>query len=309
MVIIVYDDIFLQHDTGYGHPENANRISNTISYLKNTKLWNKISFKKPTNIPKEMVCKVHDNTYFEEIRSLSKKGGGFIDPDTVVSPKSYEAAIYAAGACITGIDEILAGNSKRAFCLVRPPGHHALPSRGMGFCLFNNVAIAAKYLQSKYNLKKILIIDWDVHHGNGTQNIFYEDPSVLYFSIHKYPYYPGTGNKNEKGNRDGTGYTINLPISGSIEPIEYINLFKDVINGAVKEFAPEFVIISAGFDAYKYDPIGGLGLDCSNFSELTEIVVQLAQECCNGHVLSCLEGGYNLADLPLCIEAHLNALI
>ncbi len=308
MAIIVYDNIYLQHDTGYGHPENGRRLSNTLEYLKGSDIWDRIELVKPAMASIETVSNVHVKDYIEQIKTLSESGGGMVDPDTAVSRHSYEAALYATGATVTSIDRIMTGSVKSSFCMVRPPGHHALSTKGMGFCLFNNVAIAARYIQSQYNVKKILIVDWDVHHGNGTQDIFYEDSSVLYFSMHRYPYYPGTGSDKERGCGDGDGYTINVPVGYDIEPGEYIKLFRDVINGAAKEFGPQFIIISSGFDAYKDDPIGGLGLTFSDFAELTNIVVQLAMECCDGHVLSCLEGGYSLNDLPRCIESHLNAL-
>lgn len=308
MTIIIYDDIYLRHDTGRGHPESCHRLSKTTSYLKSVGICDRLEIVKPVKIATDIVSKVHDIKYIEHIKYLADSGGGMVDPDTIVSPQSYETALYAAGACVTATDKIFNDECKSAFCLVRPPGHHALSTQGMGFCLFNNVAIAARYIQAKYNIKKILIVDWDVHHGNGTQDIFYDDPSVLYFSIHRYPYYPGTGSEKEKGSGDGIGSTINVPLSHNTEPDEYKNIFKKVINGAAKEFEPQFIIISSGFDAYINDPIGGLGLEFSDFGELTEIVVQLAYECCDGRVLSCLEGGYSLTGLPRCIEAHLNAL-
>jgi len=178
----------------------------------------------------------------------------------------------------------------------------------MGFCLFNNVAIAAKYIQSEYNLDRIAIIDWDVHHGNGTQDAFYDDPSVLYFSMHKYPFYPGTGAKEETGEGSGSGFTINIPLSYNIEPMEYLEIFDEILKKRIKSFNPQFVLISSGFDAYRLDPISGLSLEASDFNALTKLTRNIADDCCEGRIVSCLEGGYHLLDLPKCIEAHLNGL-
>lgn len=308
MTILLYDESFLKHDTGAGHPENPQRISNTTEYLKTSGLWDKIGVERPSKASFGEINSVHDLEYIEHVMALSKMGGGMLDPDTVVSEASSDAALYAAGAAISAIDKIMQGGDETAFCLIRPPGHHALPYRGMGFCLFNNVAVAARYLQSRHNIERVAIIDWDVHHGNGTQDIFYDDPSVLYFSIHRFPFYPGTGTAEEKGCGKGYGFTINLPLAYGTKAKEYIRLFEQTIKGEVKGYAPEFVLVSCGFDAYKGDPIGGLGLDVSDFKELTGIVVQLAKDCCRGRIVSCLEGGYNVRDLPRCIEAHLKAL-
>ena len=308
MAIILYDDIFLEHNTGFGHPENHHRLSNTLDYLKSTGLWNKIHVKKPLKCSDKEISLVHDQGYILQVQQMAEKGGGMVDADTVISERSFEAALFASGATITAADRIMEKCCKSAFCLIRPPGHHAIPSRGMGFCLFNNAAVSARYLQSKHKIKRVLIIDWDVHHGNGTQDTFYDDPSVLYFSIHRFPFYPGTGSENETGSGNGNGYTVNVPLSYNTKPDEYFSKFKEVIEGKAKEFTPQFIIISAGFDAYIDDPIGGLGLEISDFTKLTDIVVKLAEECCNGRIISCLEGGYSLSDLPKCITAHLQAL-
>jgi len=308
MAIIIFDDIFLEHNTGNGHPENAQRLLNTREYLKSKGYWNDNNIQKPEKCSIEEITSVHNKEYVKKIELMCEKGSSMLDADTRLSAKSYEAAIYACGAATTAVDKIMEKSCKSAFCLVRPPGHHATPQTGMGFCLFNNAAISARYIQSKYKLDRILIIDWDVHHGNGTQDAFYDDPSVLYFSMHRFPFYPGTGSKNEKGNGNGLNYTVNVPLDAYTETDEYFAQFKEVINGQAKEFNPQFIIISAGFDAYINDPIGGLGLEIKDFTNLTEIVVQLAEECCEGRIVSCLEGGYHLADLPKCIEAHLNAL-
>jgi len=309
MTALIYDDIFLKHDTGYGHPENSERLENTIKYLKESGLWEKLQVMKPRAASMEEIGLVHPQTYIKAVKQIADTGGGWLDGDTVVSSESYNAAIYAAGAPLTAIDLIMKDGGKNAFCLIRPPGHHATPTRGMGFCLFNNAAIAAKYVQLKYSMERILIIDWDVHHGNGTQDAFYNDPTVLYFSMHRFPFYPGSGRKEEDGHDKGKGFNINIPLSADIMPKKYIELFTDVMEHRVSQFIPEFIIISAGFDTYKKDPIGGLNLKIEDFGVLTEIVMKSTERYCNGRIVSCLEGGYNLSDLPLCIEAHLKALL
>jgi len=309
MTLLIYDEIFLEHDTGYGHPENAKRVEGTVGHLKRCNLWEQLKVVKPRPASLAEIALVHPQAYINMIKQCADGGGDWLDSDTAVSTASYAAAIHAAGSPLTAIDFIMRGDAKNAFCLIRPPGHHATPARGMGFCLFNNAAIAAKYLQSQYQLKKILIVDWDVHHGNGTQAAFYQDPTVLYFSIHRYPFYPGTGRKEEDGQDKGKGFNINVPLPADTLPGKYLELFRDVMGHAVKQFDPEFIIISAGFDAYKNDPVGGLNLEIEDFRTLTEVVMASAECHANGRMVSCLEGGYHLLHLPLCIEAHLKALI
>ena len=308
MTLLIYDDIFLQHDTGYGHPENAKRLENTVKHLQSSGLWDKLRVEEPRAASVEEVMLVHPQSYLETIKQIADTGGGWLDGDTVVSRASYDAAIHAAGAPLTAIDLIMKGEEKNAFLSGTSAGTPRHTQEGMGFCLFNNVAIAAKYLQSKYRLEKILIVDWDVHHGNGTQDAFYNDPAVLYFSMHRYPFYPGSGRREEDGQGKGKGFNINVPISFDTMPERYIELFTDVMEQRVNQFVPEFIIISAGFDIYKKDPIGGLNLEIKDFGILTEIVRKSAERHCEGRIVSCLEGGYHLSDLPLCIEAHLKAL-
>ncbi|OOP57539.1 MAG: hypothetical protein AYP45_02805 [Candidatus Brocadia carolinensis] len=309
MTLLIYDDIFLQHDTGYGHPENASRLENTVAHLRQSNLWEQLRVEKPRAASGEEVGLVHPPAYIEAIKKIADTGGGWLDADTVVSAASYHAALYAAGAPLTAIDLVVKGEKENAFCLIRPPGHHAIPARGMGFCLFNNAAIAAKYLQVKYRLERVFIVDWDVHHGNGTQDTFYGDPTVLYFSMHRYPFYPGSGRKEETGQGKGKGFTINIPLSADTQSKKYIELFTDIVEQKTAQFLPEFIIISAGFDAYRKDPIGGLNLEIEDFGTLTEIVVKSADKHCQGKIVSCLEGGYHPSALPLCIETHLKALL
>lgn len=309
MTLLIYDDIFLQHDTGFGHPENAKRLEHTVKYLKQCKLWEHLRVEKPRAASLEEIGLVHPQAYIKTIKQIADAGGGWLDSDTVISPATYDAAVHAAGAPLTAIDLIMNGEEKNAFCLIRPPGHHATPTRGMGFCLFNNVAIAARYLQRKYRLEKILIVDWDVHHGNGTQDTFYSDPTVFYLSLHRYPFYPGSGRKEEDGEGAGKGFTMNIPLSADTISQKYIEVSMDCMGHRVHQFAPEFILVSAGFDPYNKDPIGGLNLEIEDFRTLTELVMKSAAVHGHGRIVSCLEGGYHLSGLPLCIEAHLKALL
>ena len=309
MTVLIYDDIFLRHDTGGGHPENATRVTNTIEYLRSSSIWKDLDVKRPRAATKEEVSAVHSISQIDQVAEMAGGGGGYLDPDTHVSQDSYDAALFAAGALLTAVDLVIGKQADNAFCLVRPPGHHSTPTKAMGFCLFNNVAIAAKYIQSKYNLDRIVIIDWDVHHGNGTQDAFYDDPSVMYFSMHKYPFYPGTGAQGEIGEGSGSGFTINVPLSYDTGQEEYLKIFDDVMKKRIKLFNPEFILISAGFDAYHLDPISGLCLEDHDFNTLTKITRNIANDCCEGRIVSSLEGGYHLLDLPKCIEEHLNGLV
>ncbi len=309
MTTVIYDDIYLKHDTGPHHPETSTRLINTIKYLQSTGVWQKLDIKKPRPATEEEISMVHSKSHIDKVAEIARMGGGYLDPDTYVSSNSFKAALYAAGALLTAIDLLMSKKANNAFCLVRPPGHHATPIKGMGFCLFNNVAIAAKYIQSKYNLERIVIIDWDVHHGNGTQDTFYEDPAVMYFSIHRSPFYPGTGEKEETGKGNGSGFTINIPLTYKTEPQTFLKIFDDIMEKRIKPFKPQFILISSGFDAYHLDPVGGLGLGTSDYNVLTKLTQNIAEDCCEGRIVSCLEGGYHLLDLPKCIEEHLNGLL
>ena len=309
MTVVIYDDIYLKHDTGPNHPENSARIINTIKHLRSANCWQKLDIKKPRAAIVTEVSAIHSTSQIEQVAEIARSGGEYLDPDTYVSSDSYEAALNAAGALLTAIDLIMDKKADNAFCLVRPPGHHATPEKGMGFCLFNNVAIAAKYIQSKYSLDRIVIIDWDVHHGNGTQDAFYDDPSVMYFSMHRYPFYPGTGAEEETGKDSGSGFTINIPLSYNTEPQEYLKFFEEILEKRIKPFKPQFILISSGFDAYRLDPISGLSLEASDYNKLTKLTQNVAKYCCDGRIVSCLEGGYHLLDLPKCIEEHLNGLM
>jgi acetoin utilization deacetylase AcuC-like enzyme len=253
----------------------------------------------------EEILRVHPEGYVRSVEEFIESGGGYLDPDTVVSRGSYEAALFAAGGVISAIDSVLEGEATAAFSLARPPGHHARRSTAMGFCLFNNVAVACRHLIDVKGMKKVAIVDWDVHHGNGTQETFYEDPSVFYLSLHRYPFFPGTGHPEERGRGDGEGTTLNVALRAGTPRDEYIRAFRETV-GEVAAFGPDFILISAGFDAYRYDPIGGLDLDADDFGTLAEIL-RTDLPGARG-IVSTLEGGYELGGLPRCVEAHLEGL-
>jgi acetoin utilization deacetylase AcuC-like enzyme len=241
---------------------------------------------------------------------VAEDGGGRLDPDTVVSPRSFEVALAAAGACASAVDAVLAGPQRTALCLVRPPGHHATPTRSMGFCLFNNVALAARRALKAHGLSRVLIVDWDVHHGNGTQDVFYADPAVMFFSIHRYGnFYPGTGAARETGTGPGLGYTLNAPIRYGTPRRQYQAAFTSALDQAAEKIKPELVLLSAGFDAHARDPIGSLGLEVEDFAELTSQVLEVARAHAGGRLVSCLEGGYHLEALAESVQAHLEGLL
>ncbi len=305
---LFYHPCFLEHDTGPGHPERPERLHAILTHLQATDLWDRLRLIEPDPATRDLVALVHPPTYIEAIEQACPHGPMALDPDTVVSPGSWEAALRAVGAVTQAIDEAICGRLAAAFCAVRPPGHHALRDRAMGFCLFNNVAIGARYAQAHYKLSRVLIVDWDVHHGNGTQAIFYDDPSVLYFSTHQYPFYPGTGSREEIGKGQGRGFTVNVPLPAGSGDAELIQAFTNELVPKAFAFKPEFVLISAGFDAHRDDPLAGLHVTESGYNELTKLVLKIVNTCCPGRLVSVLEGGYHVTALSRSVEAHLRAL-
>jgi acetoin utilization deacetylase AcuC-like enzyme len=307
---LVYHPAYLEHDMGAGHPESPHRLRSIMQQLEQSGTSARLVQVAPRKAEDEWITQVHSSSYVASLnRHAPTSGRVSLDPDTLMSPGSLNAAYLAAGGALAAVDAIMANQVQHVFCAVRPPGHHAEAGRAMGFCLFNNVAIAARYVQKKYGLSRVLIVDWDVHHGNGTQHSFEDDPSVLFFSTHQYPHYPGTGRATERGKGAGEGFTINVPMQAGEGDEEYHAIFLKSLVPAADDFKPEFVIISAGFDAHKDDPLASMGLTEAGYADLTEIVAGIAKRHAKGRILSSLEGGYNLRALAASVEAHIKALL
>jgi len=305
---LVYDPIYLEHDTG-DHVENARRLVTALSYLKETGIKAKLTCLPPRPALVEELEMIHAPEYISYVKSKAEKGGGWLDPDTVMSPKSYEAALYAAGGLVVAVEEVMKGEVDNAFALVRPPGHHAIHDRAMGFCIFNNAAIAAKFALSKFNLNRVLIADFDVHHGNGTQDAFYADPKVLYFSTHQYPFYPGTGWMDETGTGEGEGTTVNFPMAAGWSDEEYLRAFNEVLVPAALRFQPQLILVSAGFDAHWADHLAMMRVSVKGFAQMVMILKELAAELCQGRLIFTLEGGYNLRVVSSSIKAVFDVLL
>lgn len=306
----LFDERYLNHNPGIGHPECPERLSVSIKYLKTLPLFNKLKQLSPQKADIEWIRTIHSKEYIERVKEYCRQEIPFLDTQDVgISKESFEIALLAAGGALKLADEVMLGSIKNGFALLRPPGHHAENSVAMGFCLFNNIAILAKYLQKKYSIDKVLILDFDVHHGNGTQHAFYEDPSVLYVSTHQYPFYPGTGAYHETGEGKGKNTTLNCPMPRGANDDDYKFAFNNKIIPKIKEFKPDIVLISAGFDAHKEDPLANINLSIECFGWMTEKIKELAEEYAKGKIISLLEGGYNLKVLPLCIEKHISSLM
>jgi acetoin utilization deacetylase AcuC-like enzyme len=307
---LVYHPAFLEHDMGPGHPESPNRLRAIMQRLEESGTVAQLTRIEPRRAEDEWVTQVHSPSYVASLnRHAPTEGRVSLDPDTSMSPGSLHAAYLAAGGALAAVDAIMAHQVEHVFCAVRPPGHHAEAGRAMGFCLLNNVSIAARYVQKKYGVTRVLIVDWDVHHGNGTQHSFEEDPSVLFFSTHQYPHYPGTGRGTERGKGAGQGFTINVPMEAGEGDAEYHAIFLKALVPAADAFKPEFVIISAGFDAHQDDPLASMGLTEAGYADLTDIVAGIAKRHAKGRILSSLEGGYNLTALAHSVDAHIQALL
>ncbi len=308
MILLYRDDQFLKHETG-AHPESSARLEAVHRALRADGLLERTVLKKCGPADHPVLSRVHSAAHIVRVQQLAEHGGGRLDPDTVVSPQSFDVASLAAGAAVNAIDAVLTAEPAQAVCLVRPPGHHALPDRAMGFCLFNNIAIAARHAQAAHDVERILIVDWDVHHGNGTQDIFYDDGNVHFFSAHRFPFYPGTGDENETGTGNGLGATLNRPLSFGISRRDYKAAFADALDTAAKRCRPQLVLLSAGFDAHVRDPIGSLGLESEDFADLTQMVLDVAAQYCNGRLVSLLEGGYDVDALAESVQLHLKTLV
>ena len=302
---LVTSDTYQNHNTGEGHPEKIDRVTAVIDNFK--KLDNKnLIWKKPTNFDLDLLIKTHSLDYINQVqKSFPQNGFNFLDGDTVISPGSKDATKDAVGSILTAIEGVQNKDFKNAFCAVRPPGHHAEKEKAMGFCIYNNVAVGANYLIEKYKYNKVAIIDFDVHHGNGTQDIFYDNEKVLYISTHQYPYYPGSGSEKEKGKYNNI---FNIPLEAGTTAVEYLNAYEHVLN-KLKEFKPEFLLFSAGFDAHIDDPLAQLRLSSEDFYILTKRTLEISKPFCNGNVVSILEGGYDLKALQDSTQRHVDALI
>jgi len=296
-VAIIFDEIFLKHNPGPWHPESPKRLEAILERLEKPDLKNLIEFHSPEKATKEEILWNHTEELYKKIESTSGISYVSLDPDTATNEYSFEAALYAVGAQKKALKLLLEDNYNFAFALVRPPGHHAERDRAMGFCLFNNVALAAYYAKYYYNLKRILIIDFDQHHGNGTQRSFYEDPEVLFFSSHQYPHYPGTGNYTEIGAGLGRGFTINVPLKAYSNDHDFLFFYQYLLKPIAKQYKPEIVLVSAGFDSLRGDPLGSLELTLEGLAGIIQILKEIADYSAKGKILFTLEGGYNLYNL------------
>ena len=310
MTLLFSDTLFQRHDTGR-HPEKPARLVVIQNRLENAGLVAQCKKGAYTPLRADDVCEIHASDVVAKVRQLAEAGGGWLEADTFVCPESYEVALAAAGACVAGVDQVLRGIDRTALCLTRPPGHHATPGRSMGFCLFNNIALAAHHARTRFGLDRILIVDWDVHHGNGTQDIFWADPTVHFLSVHRFGhgFYPGSGDADETGSGPGLGFTTNVPVTFGIPRPDYLALFRNAVETAADKIKPNLILLSAGFDAHVRDPIGSLGLETEDFADMTRTLLTIADTHAQGRLVSCLEGGYNLEALAESVQAHLQELV
>jgi len=305
---IVRDSRYLEHVTSPYHPENHQRLEVIYRMLDREDMAGKFTEIPPRFATGEEIKLVHTADYVSRVAATADIPHSMLDPDTHTSPKSYDAARLAVGGLLESIDRVMDSGIDNGFAFVRPPGHHAESNRGMGFCLFNNIAIGARYAIQRYSLDRVLIADWDLHHGNGTQNAFYNDPRVLYFSTHQFPYYPGSGDLNETGSGEGVGFTVNVPLSGGQGDGDYLQIFERILIPISRQFKPQLILVSAGFDIYFQDPLGAMKVTPAGFARLTRSLLKAANESCEGKLIFILEGGYHLAGLEESAKAVLNEL-
>ena len=294
---IVRDNRYLDHVADRSHPESQERLEALYGMLQEPGMKGKYAEISPRMATPEELEMIHEPAYIKRVASTAGRAMTMLDPDTYACSKSYETAKLAAGGTLTAVDRVMRGELDNAFAFIRPPGHHAEANRAMGFCLFNNVAIAASYALKAHPVQKVLIIDWDLHHGNGTQHSFYERAEVLYFSTHQYPHYPGTGFFSETGSGPGKGFTVNVPLPAGPGDGEYLKVFEEVLEPVALEFKPDIVLVSAGFDIYYRDPLGGMQVTPQGFANLAKVILEFARETCKGKVIFVLEGGYHLDGL------------
>ena len=303
----ISDPFYLKHKNE-PHPENPGRLNAIQKNIESSKYYNNLTLIQPRKATVEDIAKVHGTGYIRSVEDSCRNGVRNLDADTVISSDSYQAALLSAGAGLEALDKILEGTVGNAFCAVRPPGHHAEQNKAMGFCLFNNVGVIARYAQDVKNIQKIFIFDWDVHHGNGTQHSFYKDSSIYYSSIHQYPFYPGTGGVDETGTGDGLGSNLNLPMQAYSCDADYINAIEHKLIPVIQKFNPDLIIISAGFDAHENDPLAQINLSTDCYGKMTQKLMEIANDVCNGRILSMLEGGYDYSALADSVQLHVETL-
>ena len=303
----ISDPFYLKHKNE-PHPENPGRLNAIQKNIESSKYYNNLTLIQPRKATVEDIAKVHGTGYIRSVEDSCRNGVRNLDADTVISSDSYQAALLSAGAGLEALDKILEGTVDNAFCAVRPPGHHAEQNKAMGFCLFNNVGVIARYAQDVKNIQKIFIFDWDVHHGNGTQHSFYKDSSIYYSSIHQYPFYPGTGGVDETGTGDGLGSNLNIPMRAYSYDTDYINAIEHKLIPVIQKFNPDLIIISAGFDAHENDPLAQINLSTDCYGKMTQKLMEIANDVCNGRILSMLEGGYDYSALADSVKLHVETL-
>jgi len=303
----ISDPFYLKHKNE-PHPENPGRLNAIQKNIESSKYYNNLTLIQPRKARVEDIAKIHGKGYIQSVENSCQNGVRNLDADTVISKDSYQAALLSAGAGLEAVDKILGGAVDNAFCAVRPPGHHAEQNKAMGFCLFNNVGVIARYAQNVHKLEKVFIFDWDVHHGNGTQHSFYKDSSVYYSSIHQYPFYPGTGGVDETGTEDGLGANLNLPMRAHSCDADYMNAIEHKLIPVIQKFNPDLIIISAGFDAHTNDPLAQINLSTECYGKMTQKLMEIANDVCNGRIISMLEGGYDYSALADSVQLHVETL-
>ena len=307
-VAFAYHPGCLEHDNGAGHPERPRRVAAIHDHFESRGLLERLLPLQPEPCPESRLVRVHDSAYIAALKDACARAPVRLDPDTGVSPGSWNSALLSAGGALAACDAVMTGRASSAFVATRPPGHHAEIDRAMGFCLLNNIAIAARYLQDEFRLSRVFILDWDVHHGNGTQHLFEADDTIFYFSTHQFPFYPGTGGRGETGQGRGRGFTLNVPMPAGSGDAEYLEVFRRDLLPALERFRPEAILISSGFDAHRDDPLAGMELTEEGYGALTTVVREAADRLCGGRIVSLLEGGYDLGALARSAEAHVVAL-
>lgn len=307
---IVHHPIYEKHDTGPGHPEMPERYRVVVDALNaDEQLWNSLKEITPEKASQGVVQAAHTKEHFKRVEGAFANGLDRLDADTTISMQSFDASLFAAGGAIAAVEAVMQGEARNAIVAVRPPGHHATAERAMGFCIFNNVAVAARYAQNRYKeIDRVAVVDWDVHHGNGTQGIFYTDPTVFFFSMHQYPWYPGTGARGETGHGKGLGTTLNVPVKAFTKAKDQLSAFDAAIGEIASKMKPDMIFLSAGFDAHRTDPLGQLQLEDPDYVAMTRTMMEWADEACGGRLISCLEGGYNLETLGPTVREHVATL-